>query len=152
LLLQQLTESELRALLANAVVGAYQNAMGYPARNTNLACSVALKEISTNPLGMWLFVTIDTERAVGDLVFLGGVTSKGEYGVAYQVAASHQNRGLGKEAVTTLVDWAFAQAETKALQAQVEVDNVASKRILTAAGLRYTGRGLGIGELWRRDR
>jgi RimJ/RimL family protein N-acetyltransferase len=112
---------------------------------------MALNEGASNVRGLWLFIAAESGLAIGDCLFMGGKAVGGEYAIAYQVAVSHQRRGLGREAVVRLSDWALQQAEVVALQAQVEEDNVASKKILTAAGFADTGRRIGIGELWRRQ-
>jgi len=159
LVLHQLDDKELAAFALDAVGQPYRCADGYPAERTQGYCIKALMQGSFNTLRLWLFVTIGSGLAIGDCMFLapdpseGKESLEGEYGIAYQVASSHQGQRYGKEAVLTLSAWALQQAGINALQAVVERTNIASRKILVAAAFELTDRKVGrSNELWRRER
>jgi ribosomal-protein-alanine N-acetyltransferase len=71
--------------------------------------------------------------------------------LGYFIDRDHNGRGLGTEAVTQTVRWAFEEAELHRVQAGVMPRNVASIRVLEKAGFRYEGtspRYLKINGVW----
>jgi RimJ/RimL family protein N-acetyltransferase len=71
--------------------------------------------------------------------------------VSYWLAEPGRGRGLGGAAVTLLSTWAFAQLGLARLGAHVEVDNLASRRLLERCGFRAGGNAAPILRPARRD-
>jgi hypothetical protein len=63
----------------------------------------------------------------------------GVVGVAYWVAPSARGRAVGTRAVRLATDWALAQPETARVEARVAPANLASQRLLVAAGFAREG-------------
>ena len=54
--------------------------------------------------------------------------------LGYEVALNMRGRGIGKEAVSAVLDWAFATLKLNRIEAQVHPENIASMRLLTRLG------------------
>ena len=74
------------------------------------------------------------------LVFMPARPQRGVVGVAYWVAPAARGRGVGTRAVRLATDWALAQPGTARVEAWVAPGNLASQRLLAAAG--FTREGL----------
>ena len=61
--------------------------------------------------------------------------------VGYTVLARYQRRGYGSEAVSALVNWAFARPGVQRIVAETGHMNKASIRLLEKCGFEYAGRG-----------
>lgn len=87
------------------------------------------------------------ERASGLVV--GGVgffgtPADGSVEIGYGVVPSRRDRGYATEAVRAMIDYAFTRADVREVRAGVEVDNLASVRVLEKAGLRCLRRTEGL--------
>lgn len=131
------TMEQARALLAGNDPG-LPLAPGYPHADT------------LDGLGMWVehggpddggwFVTLaDDGRVVGDCGTLGPADDDGRLEIGYGLAAPFRGRGLGTEAVRIMADWLAGQARVRVLTAEVEVGNLASRRLLERLGFSLTG-------------
>ena len=104
----------------------------------------------------WL-AAVDNDRSTGTRLELA-ITAVGDQGdplgsvslwglhrrnasalVSYWLAEPGRGRGLAGGAVTLLSAWAFAQLGLARLGAQVELDNLASRRLLERCGFRHEG-------------
>lgn len=81
----------------------------------------------------------ETDETLG-LVFLPVRPQAGVVGMAYWVAPHARGRGIGTRAVRLAADWALARPGTVRVEAWVSPANVASQRLLTAAGFTHEGR------------
>ena len=54
--------------------------------------------------------------------------------LGYDVALSMRGLGIGKEAVSAVLDWAFVALKLNRVEAQVHPENIASMRLLTQLG------------------
>ena len=54
--------------------------------------------------------------------------------LGYDVALHMRGCGIGKEAVSALLDWAFVALKLNRIEAQVHPENIASMRLLTGLG------------------
>jgi RimJ/RimL family protein N-acetyltransferase len=129
----------------------YRLADGLPTERTMHACATAMKEWPSAVAGLWVMVSRNDAVVIGDCLIFGGVEVDGQFAIAYEVAESRWNQGFGKEAVVRVVEWLVDQPPASSLQAVVEPSNVASKKILIAAGLADTGARKGKQELWLRQ-
>jgi len=89
--------------------------------------------------GSWLMVDD------GEVVGLGGYkwapSATGEVEIGYGVAPERRRRGYAGQASRLMLATARADARVRALVAETAVGNVASQRVLAAAGFFKTGRG-----------
>lgn len=71
------------------------------------------------------------------IVGVVGLTREGDtlLSLGYWIAREEQGRGLAREAALAMVDFGFATRPVVAIVATVMPDNVASRRVLEAAGL-----------------
>ncbi len=70
---------------------------------------------------------------VGDLCFKG-LSDQGEAEIGYGTYPGYEGRGYMTEAVIALTKWAAGQSGVKEVQAETELDNLASQRVLAKAG------------------
>jgi ribosomal-protein-alanine N-acetyltransferase len=54
--------------------------------------------------------------------------------LGYDVALELRGRGIGSEAVSAVLDWAFVALKLNRIEAQVHPENIASMRLLTRLG------------------
>jgi [ribosomal protein S5]-alanine N-acetyltransferase len=67
------------------------------------------------------------------------VPQPGTVGLGYWVLARARRRGLASRAADLLVRWALAAAGLQRVEALVDPDNVASKRVVEKAGFQREG-------------
>jgi len=79
-----------------------------------------------------------TGRALG-LTWLGLRPQLGVMGLGYWVVPGARGRGLGTRAVRLVVAWALSEAGMARVEAWVEPANLASQRLLAAAGFTREG-------------
>lgn len=89
--------------------------------------------------GPWLVVARAERTLVGDAGFKGRPTAAGTVEIGYGIVPAYRQRGYATEAVRGLTSWAFAQG-ARAVTAETEDANIASRRVLEKAGLRQVGR------------
>lgn len=77
-------------------------------------------------------------RAVGSIVLLQR-PQRGVYGIGYWLVGSARGRGFTTRAVALLSDWALSAGGVSRVEAWVEPVNLASQRVLTAAGFEVEG-------------
>ncbi len=78
------------------------------------------------------------------LIGSGGFTGapfNGEVMIGYAVLSPYQRRGYGSEAVSALVNWAFARTGVRRIVAETSHTNNASIRLLEKCGFEYSGKG-----------
>jgi L-amino acid N-acyltransferase YncA len=89
--------------------------------------------------GVSLIVADAGSDATLGLLFLPARPQPGVVGVAYWIAPAARGRGVGTRAVRLAADWALAQPGTARVEAWVSPANVASQRLLAAAGFAREG-------------
>lgn len=103
----------------------------YAAREANslgrdLTLVVAPIQAPTKAVG-----AISLERRGADRLTLG-----------YALAPEVWGRGYATEAVSAMIKWAFALSDVAEIDASVQVDNAASRRVLEKTGFAHIGRAL----------
>lgn len=96
--------------------------------------------------GGWFITLRDSGQVIGDCGTKGWVDDHGRVEIGYGLAGAWRRRGLGTEAVGTLVGWLSRQADVSRIVAEVEVGNVASRRLLERLGFEVTATE---GSLWQ---
>ena len=96
----------------------------------------------------WYWVLIeDGERT---LIGSGGFTGapfNGQLMIGYSVIDRFQQKGLGTEAVSALVNWAFSKPGVQLIVAETHATNKGSIRLLEKCGFEYTGKGFEAGTI-----
>lgn len=77
----------------------------------------------------WEMVLKKEQLPVGDLCFKGA-PKRGAVELGYGIGKDYEGRGLTTEAVGAMLDWAFAQKDVYAVEAETAPDNLASQKIL----------------------
>ena len=85
-------------------------------------------------LGGWFIVRAADGAVIGDLGTKGVVDDLGRVEIGYGLSASFRRQGYGGEAVAALVSWLGTQPGVRAVTAEVEVGNDASRRLLERLG------------------
>ena len=75
---------------------------------------------------------------IGDLSFKG-VSPEGTTELGYGIAEGHRGKGYATEAVRAMAAWAFGHAGIRAVEAETEAGNGASRRVLEKCGFAATG-------------
>jgi len=143
-LLRPWQPADLVALLAGAadpLVHHYRHSLldGEPAAQAWLA---ALDDDRRTGTRLELAITAagdDRRCALGSVSLWGFHGRNASAMVSYWIAAPGRGRGLGGAAVTLLATWAFRQLGLVRLGASVELDNLASRRLLERCGFRHEG-------------
>jgi RimJ/RimL family protein N-acetyltransferase len=126
------TLDSARALLAGDDAG-LALADGYPHADTFDALRMFVEHGTSDADGGW-FVTLSDGRVIGDCGTLGWTDQDGRVEIGYGLAAPYRGKGYGTEAVRVLADWVAAQPGVTAVTAEVEVGNIASRRLLERLG------------------
>jgi RimJ/RimL family protein N-acetyltransferase len=82
--------------------------------------------------GGWLIVA--DGRVIGDCGMHSAEGPSSDVEIGYGLAAPQRGRGYGTEAVRLLSDWLLDQPSVRAIVAEVDPDNVPSRRVLEKAG------------------
>ena len=129
-----------------ALLGAAVPADWPPPLNDRDSMAWAARFIAEHPndpgWGMWYFIANDSEppQAVG----VGGYTGlpiDGTCELGYSVMAEHQRRGYASEAVSALVERAFASVGVRSVIAHTLPDLTPSIRVLEKCGFSFDGPG-----------
>ncbi|MGF1447827.1 MAG: GNAT family N-acetyltransferase [Opitutales bacterium] len=83
---------------------------------------------------IWLILHRGSHLLIGDAGFGGKPNTEGVITLGYNIVPEYRVRGYGSEAAEALVDWAFAHATVKAIEARTPSNHHASMRILEKLG------------------
>jgi RimJ/RimL family protein N-acetyltransferase len=123
-----------RALLAGEDPGLPLGS-GYPHADTIDGLSIVVSHANSDTdLGGWFITRAEDGRVIGDCGTKGWVDDEGRVEIGYGLAAPFRQQGYGTEAVRAMVDWLRAQSDVRAVIAEVEVGNTASRRLLERLG------------------
>ena len=75
---------------------------------------------------------------IGELSFKG-LDSDGLAEIGYGISAEYENRGYATEAVSAIIHWAIQQPGVSRIEAETELENLASQRVLEKCGFIATG-------------
>lgn len=96
----------------------------------------------------WLIRLRDEPQAIGLVGFKGAPDRDGRVEIGYGLGAEFRGRGYMTEAVTALLEWAFAQPGCRAVLADTDVANRASQRVLVGVGMSLVG-ATATGMVWQ---
>ena len=81
------------------------------------------------------FLVIDDEgRVVGECGTKAPPDHDGTVEIGYGLAAASRGQGLGRQAVAALVDWLAEQPEVRTIEAEIEISNTPSRRVVERLG------------------
>ncbi len=142
LVIKPLTASELQLYKIND--GQLEHALGaqYHPRNVPYELYDALEQeiipnVEVNK-DAYLFYTLwsiyhkELNCLVGDICFKGPADIDGQIEIGYGTYPDFQGRGIMKEAINLILEWAFSQEGIKRILAETEEDNIASHAVLKA--------------------
>ena len=84
--------------------------------------------------GLVFLVIDDDDRIVGDCGTKTPTRPNGSVEIGYGLAGPSRGRGLGSRAVATLVAWLAQQPDVRTIEAEVEIGNTPSRRVLERVG------------------
>ena len=110
-------------------------AAGYPHADTLDGMRIAAAHATEDAaLGGWFIVRAADGAVIGDLGTKGVGDERGRVEIGYGLSASFRRQGYAGEAVAALVSWLGTQPGVRAVTAEVEVGNDASRRLLERLG------------------
>lgn len=83
---------------------------------------------------IWLMVLKSENTMIGYIGFRGDPNEEGEIEIAYGSFENFRKKGYMTEAVSKILDWAFAQKSVKTVIAETDFDNDASHTVLKRNG------------------
>ena len=108
-------------------------APGWPHADT--AAGLAYAEATDGRPGAWSWLVIDDDgRIAGECGVKGAPGPDGLVEIGYGLAGPSRGHGLGSRAVADLVEWLAALPEVRAIEAEIHVSNVPSRRIVERLG------------------
>jgi RimJ/RimL family protein N-acetyltransferase len=133
------TRAAARAIVAGVDPG-FPLGEGYPHADTldglRLAAEHGGDGEGDGPSGGWFIALAEGGTVIGDCGTKGGIDDRGQVEIGYGLAGPFRGRGYGGEAVGALVGWLRARPEVTAVTAEVEVGNMASRRLLERLGFK----------------
>lgn len=93
--------------------------------------------------GPWIILHKHKDMAIGDIGFKGKPVD-GVVEIGYFISNIHRNQGYAKEAIDSMVHWAFSQDGVETIAARCTSQNVPSCKVLEANGFKRTGEQDGL--------
>ena len=89
----------------------------------------------------WNIMLLSDMITVGGIGFKGSPNEDGIVEVGYGIDENYRRNGFATEALDNIVKWALSFPEVKAVQAQTEVNNTISQKVLLHNGFQHVGQG-----------
>lgn len=127
--------------------------LGFPAARE--AMQPGYEHLKKHPeiLGWWtyLFVHKPDQTLIGLGGFKGPVTEDGVVELGYEIAPAYRRRGLATEATQGMMDYAFANARVRRVEAHTLPEKNASTGVLEKVGMKFVEavHHPQDGEVWR---
>lgn len=103
-----------------------------------------------NWYAIWM-IELKNGTHIGECCFKG-LAPNGVSEIGYGISEEYQGRGYATEAVDAVVAWALQQFGVNCVEAETDVDNLASLRVLEKSGFLYTGTNGAEGPRYIRNR
>lgn len=138
--LRPLGPAEMQALLEGVPVPGLRWAEDYPLDGTLVA--VAMQEdlvkrgVDRGGFCHYQVVLKDEDVVIGDVGFHAPPDELGEVSVGFGIVPAARRRGYAVEALHAVLEWALQQPEVRCVHADTDLVNLASQRVLAAAGMR----------------
>lgn len=141
LVLHPLSVGEAERVLDGSRDGAVRWAAGYPAEGDVSAVKRFLSTCASSgnpqPFGTYEIRLREDGCTVGGVDFHGRPDEDGCVTIGYGLVPSVHGNGYASEALRALLDFARAQG-VSSVAGDTDVGNIASQRVMTAAGMRLT--------------
>jgi RimJ/RimL family protein N-acetyltransferase len=141
--LRPLSPAEMRGLLDGCAADGQRWADGYPLDGTLVSVAMQLEledqGADRGPFGHYQVVLPADDGAevvIGDIGFHAPPDELGEVSVGFGIVPAARRHGYAAEALRLLLAWALRQPEVRAVHADTDLVNLASQRVLQAAGMR----------------
>ena len=85
------------------------------------------------------FIRLKSGEIIGDYCFKG-LSEDGVVEIGYGLYPTWWGKGYATEAVIAAVNWAYEQPGVKMVEAETDIDNLASKRVLEKVGFVPNGK------------
>jgi GNAT superfamily N-acetyltransferase len=138
--LRELGLEEMRSILRGGAGGAPPCA-GYPATGSLTGLRIRVERLERGDVpGPWFQVVRRADGcAIGDFNFHDPPDADGEVVAGIDLVPSVRGRGLGTEVLRAGCLWALARPDVRAVRAEIDRGNVASRRMAEKAGMRFDG-------------
>ena len=87
---------------------------------------------------MWI-IELKNGTHIGELCFKG-LDLNGLTEIGYGILEEYQGQGYATEAVNAISTWAFQETNVKAIEAETDNENIASRRVLEKCGFITDGK------------
>ena len=138
--LRLLTDDELVALLNGREPADRPWADGYPLDGTLVAVAMqaelAGRGVARGSFGHFQVIRRADDKVIGDIGFHQPPDALGELSIGFGIVPEARRNGYASEALRTVLAWALAQPEVRAVHADTDLVNLASQRVLAGAGMR----------------
>jgi RimJ/RimL family protein N-acetyltransferase len=138
--LRPLAPAEMQNLLEGQAVEGQRWAEGYPLDGTLVAVAMQadLVKHAVDRGGFCHYQVLLREEdvVIGDIGFHAPPDDLGEVSIGFGIVPAARRRGYAVEALRGLLHWALAQPEVRTVQADTDLVNLASQRVLLSAGMR----------------
>lgn len=92
-----------------------------------------------------MFLAVDDDQIVGNISYSGGgrerTRHRGEFGIA--IKKSHWHKGIGKQLMDTMIEWAKASEYCEKINLRVREDNIFAYKLYQQYGFTVEGRTSG---------
>jgi RimJ/RimL family protein N-acetyltransferase len=138
--LRLMSDDELGALLDGREAPGRPWADGYPLDGTLVSVAMqaelAGRGVPRGGFGHFQVIRRADDAVIGDIGFHHPPDDLGEVSVGFGIVPEARRQGYAAEALRTLLDWALAQPQVRAVHADTDLVNLASQRVLAGAGMR----------------
>ncbi|MDX3098342.1 GNAT family N-acetyltransferase [Streptomyces sp. ME19-03-3] len=142
LVLHPMAVSEAEQVVAGEPAGGARWAPGYPTDGDVFAARRFLATCADtgdpHPFGNYEIRRRENGQAIGGLGFHGPPDENGSVTIGYGLVPSARGNGYASEALRGLLLFARARGVTR-VKGDADHDNIASQRVMTAAGMRPAG-------------
>jgi RimJ/RimL family protein N-acetyltransferase len=137
--LRPLSPAAMQDLLDGRPVDGRRWAEGYPLDGTLVAVAMQADlvkhAVDRGPFGHFQVVLRDEDLVIGDIGFHAPPDDLGEVSIGFGIVPAARGRGFAREALAALLQWTLQQPEVRTVHADTDLVNLASQRVLLAAGM-----------------
>jgi RimJ/RimL family protein N-acetyltransferase len=138
--LRLVSVAEMQELLNGHRADGVRWAEGYPLDGSLVAVAMQLdlvkRGVERGPFGHFQVLLRNEELVIGDVGFHAPPDELGEVSIGFGMVPAARGRGFATEALRGLLDWALRRPEIRSVHADTDLVNLASQRVLLAAGMR----------------
>jgi RimJ/RimL family protein N-acetyltransferase len=129
----------MQDLLEGVPVDGLRWADGYPLDGTLVAVAMQAdldkRGIDRGRFCHYQVLLADEDLVIGDIGFHTPPDDLGEVSIGFGIVPAARGRGYAVEALRAVLEWALRQPEVRSVHADTDLVNLASQRVLAAAGM-----------------